>query len=104
MAKKPTINFVCQECGYDSPQWLGKCPECGSWNSMKEFRVSTATQKIVNSGSVAQQIKPQKLQDIVYQKESRIQTNYSELNNVFGGGIVRGSATLIAGDPGVGKS
>jgi DNA repair protein RadA/Sms len=104
MAKKPTVSFVCQECGYDSPQWLGKCPECGNWNSMKEFRVSTATQKIVNSGAVNQQVKPQKLQEIAYQEKSRIQTNYSELNNVLGGGIVRGSATLIAGDPGVGKS
>ena len=105
MAKKPTVNFVCQECGYDSPQWLGKCPECGSWNSMKEFRMNPATQKFVNNrGAVSQQIKPQKLQDIAYKEKLRIQTNYHELNNVLGGGIVRGSATLIAGDPGVGKS
>src|SRR6266567_3266811 len=104
MAKKATINFVCQECGYDSPQWLGKCPECGNWNSMKEFRMNPATQKIVNSGAVMQHVKPQKLQEIAYQEKSRIQTNYSEMNNVLGGGIVRGSATLIAGDPGVGKS
>src|SRR5579862_6475254 len=104
MAKKSTTSFVCQECGYDSPQWLGKCPECGNWNSMKEFHMSPATQKIVNSGMVAQSIKPQKLQNIAYQEKSRIQTNYSELNTVLGGGIVRGSATLIAGDPGVGKS
>ncbi len=104
MAKKPTVNFVCQECGYDSPQWLGKCPECGNWNSMKEFRMSTAAQKIANNNSVNQSVKPQKLQDIAYKEKSRIQTNYSELNNVLGGGIVRGSATLIAGDPGVGKS
>ena len=105
MAKKSIINFVCQECGYDSPQWLGKCPECGSWNSMKEFRMNPATQKIVNNRTgVEQQIKPQKLHEVAYQEKSRIQTNYSELNNVLGGGIVRGSATLIAGDPGVGKS
>jgi DNA repair protein RadA/Sms len=104
MAKKSTINFVCQECGYDSPQWLGKCPECGNWNSMKEFRISPAAQKIVNNGGSIQHIKPQKLQNIAYQEKSRIQTNYQELNNVLGGGIVKGSATLIAGDPGVGKS
>jgi DNA repair protein RadA/Sms len=104
MAKKSTTSFVCQECGYDSPQWLGKCPECGNWNSMKEFHMSPAVQKMVNSGVVSQTIKPQKLQNIAYQEKLRIQTNYSELNTVLGGGIVRGSATLIAGDPGVGKS
>lgn len=104
MAKKPTVNFVCQECGYDSPQWLGKCPECGMWNSMKEFRSNSATQKVINSGVTSQVVKPQKLQEIAYQDRSRIQTEYEELNNVLGGGIVRGSATLIAGDPGVGKS
>jgi DNA repair protein RadA/Sms len=105
MAKKPTINFVCQECGYDSPQWLGKCPECGSWNSMKEFRVTNSGMTAKNNVSTnLAQIKPQKLQDIVYQERSRIQTKYQELNNVLGGGIVRGSAMLIAGDPGVGKS
>src|SRR5258708_4128696 len=98
MAKKATINFVCQECEYDSPQWLGKCPEWGNWNSMKEFRMSAATQKIVHSGGVSQLVKPQKLHDIVYQEKSRIQTNYQELNNVLGGGIVKGSAILIAGD------
>src|SRR3984957_11428654 len=105
MAKKPTINFVCQECGYDSPQWLGKCPECGSWNSMKEFKISNASVK--NSSGMSTNLvqnKPQKLQEVAYQKTSRIQTKYDELNNVLGGGIVKGSATLIAGDPGVGKS
>src|SRR5581483_11496708 len=102
MAKKPTVNFVCQECGYDSPQWLGKCPECGNWNTMKEFKISNATVKTGSGLSTnLAQSKPQKLQDIVYKERSRIQTEYSELNNVLGGGIVRGSATLIAGDPGV---
>src|SRR5260221_80019 len=105
MAKKSTINFVCQECGYDSPQWLGKCPECGSWNSMKEFRVTNSGMTAKNNVSTnLAQIKPQKLKEVVYQERLRIQTNYQELNNVLGGGIVRGSAMLIAGDPGVGKS
>jgi DNA repair protein RadA/Sms len=105
MAKKPTINFVCQECGYDSPQWLGKCPECGNWNTMKEFRVTSGGLSARSSVSTnLAQIKPQKLKEIVYKETSRIQTEYQELNNVIGGGIVRGSATLIAGDPGVGKS
>ncbi len=105
MAKKPTVNFVCQECGYDSPQWLGKCPECGNWNTMKEFRITnsgSSTKSGVSNNLI--QINPQKLHEIVYKEKSRIQTEYQELNNVLGGGIVRGSATLIAGDPGVGKS
>lgn len=106
MAKKSIVNFVCQECGYDSPSWLGKCPECGTWNSMKEFTVSRSSGQSTKSGmsNVLVQNKPKKLQDIVYKETARIRSKYNELNNVLGGGIVRGSATLIAGDPGVGKS
>jgi DNA repair protein RadA/Sms len=105
MAKKTIVNFVCQECGYDSPSWLGKCPECGVWNSMKEFTVSRDRGHALNGlNNVLEQIKPKKLQDVVYKENLRIRSNFQELNNVLGGGIVRGSATLIAGDPGVGKS
>ncbi len=104
MAKKATVNFVCQECGYDSPQWLGKCPECGSWNSMKEFTIRNNVSRLATGSAVLEIAKPQKLQEIASQETSRIQTKYQELNNVLGGGIVKGSAILIAGDPGVGKS
>jgi len=103
---KITTSFVCQECGYDTTSWLGKCPECGEWNSLKEFKTQNANLKIQNSGGSLVNIdaKPQKLQDIVYKQSSRIQTDFTELNTVLGGGIVHGSVTLIAGDPGVGKS
>lgn len=105
---KSITNFVCQECGYDSPQWLGKCPECGMWSTMKEIRISSGPISSSSGGSristSLQSSIPQKLQNIVYQKTSRIWTEYAELNTVLGGGIVPGSATLIAGDPGVGKS
>ncbi|MGI8419966.1 MAG: DNA repair protein RadA [Candidatus Levyibacteriota bacterium] len=105
MAKKATLSFVCQECGYDSPSWYGKCPECGEWNTMKEMRFPKNKESTGGiNRSNATSAKPQKLQDIVYKENSRIQTEYQELNTVLGGGIVRGSATLIAGDPGVGKS
>src|ERR1700691_5676960 len=99
MAKKTIVNYVCQECGYDSPSWLGKCPECGTWNSMKEFTVSRNRDQNTKNGmsNVLVQNKPQKLQDVVYKEKSRIQSKYNELNNVLGGGIVRGSAILIAG-------
>src|SRR4051812_14689587 len=103
--KKPTINFVCQECGYDSPSWLGKCPECGAWNSLKEIKVRPqVTQSSKGLHVIAEYAKPQTLREIAYSEKSRIQTDYNELNTVLGGGIVKGSALLIAGDPGVGKS
>lgn len=107
MAKKARISYVCQECGYDSPAYLGKCPECGNWNTFKEFKdipVSSSTLKGSDSIVAGSDSKPQKLTEIVYSETSRIQTKFNELNTVMGGGIVAGSATLLAGDPGIGKS
>ncbi len=101
---KITTNFVCQECGYDTTSWLGKCPECGAWNSLKEFKTSNIKTKSSSGVSGFSGAKPQALKDIVYKEKSRIQTDFTELNTVLGGGIVNGSVTLIAGDPGVGKS
>lgn len=102
---KVTTNFVCQECGYDSPSWLGKCPECGEWSSMKEIRnVSMPNQSSGTHSLGLGDGKPKTLKEIVYKEKSRMETAYSELNTVLGGGIVRGSVLLIAGDPGVGKS
>lgn len=105
MAKKPKTSFVCQECGYDSPAYMGKCPECGAWNSFKEFRESKETSSrhgvsIVADGDAG----PQKLTEIAYKETLRTQTKFHELNTVLGGGIVAGSAILLAGDPGIGKS
>ena len=102
MKVKTKVSFVCQECGYDSPSWLGKCPECGVWNSLREFKSPR-----LSGGQVRvdkEQVKPQKLGDIAYTEKSRIRTEYNELNTVLGGGFVTGSVTLLAGDPGVGKS
>lgn len=105
MKTKTKVSFVCQECGYDSPSWLGKCPECGVWNSFKEFQTTRSQeQRIKNSMGAVVNAKPQKLNEIVYSEKSRIQTKYNELNTVLGGGIVAGSVMLLAGDPGVGKS
>lgn len=102
---KVTTNFVCQECGYDTTQWLGKCPECGAWNSLKEFHTTKNQEaRIKNQGADLESSIPQKLSSVVYKQTSRIQTEFTELNTVLGGGIVHGSVTLIAGDPGVGKS
>src|SRR5882724_6219788 len=101
---KTTTNFVCQECGYDTTSWLGKCPECGAWNSLKEFKTTNAPLS-GNPGLAANTaVKPQTLKEIVYSDKLRMQTKFAEMDTVLGGGIVSGSVTLIAGDPGVGKS
>ncbi len=103
--KKIKTSFVCQQCGYDSPAYLGKCPECGMWNTFVEFKQPSGA---IDGGSSwlgnLEQDLPQKLSDIAYKERLKIQTEFNELNTVLGGGIVAGSVTLLAGDPGVGKS
>ena len=102
--KKAIVSFVCQECGYESSAYLGKCPECGQWNTLKEFRVSNAKSSISKRG---ENNLPQTLVTIGEVKSTekeRISTGFKELDGVFGGGIVNGSVTLLAGDPGIGKS
>ena len=104
---KSKVSFVCQECGYDSPQFLGKCPECGEWNTLKEIKVEAS--KISDfgsdiSGSSNKILTPKTLKEINYKEENRFSTGFSEVDNVLGGGIVPGSVTLLAGDPGIGKS
>lgn len=106
MKSKTRITFVCQECGYDTPKFMGKCPECGMWNTLKQLSViSNQSLGKRNAGGIVESgDKPVKLGEVVFKNSQRIQTNLSELNTVLGGGLVLGSATLIAGDPGVGKS
>jgi len=105
---KTTISFVCQECGYDSPQWLGKCPECGNWNSFKEFRQDKNLARLQKTGNSSFptniDTKPKILKDITFAETNRIPTGFEEMDTVMGGGIVPGSVTLLAGDPGIGKS
>lgn len=98
--KQKTI-FTCQKCGAQSPKWLGRCPDCSSWNSMaEEVLVKSA------GGSVAggAQARPVPICDVPTQAEQRITTGLGELDRVLGGGIVPGSLVLIGGDPGIGKS
>jgi DNA repair protein RadA/Sms len=104
MAKKAQISFVCQECGYDTPSWLGKCPECGTWNSLKEIRGVSAPSSGSPISVIADNQPPRTLSQISYTEKQRASSGFSEMDMVLGGGIVAGSAILLAGDPGIGKS
>ena len=102
MAKSKTV-FVCNECGYESGKWLGKCPACGNWNTFFE-------QKIVeNKNSTLKAEKntnntPQKLDSYEAKETIRTSTGFDELDRVLGGGLVKGSLILFGGEPGIGKS
>lgn len=97
--------YVCQQCGYESTGWLGRCPNCGEWNTLVETVVSTGKGQDVK-GKKGRPIssKPIKLSDIKSTSAKRISTKISELDRVLGGGLVPGQAVLIAGEPGIGKS
>ena len=99
---KSSVSFVCQECGYESPKFLGKCPECGEWNTLKEFRVTSPQLKLQSQSP--QNLKAKKLSEVNYEEGKRLSTGFLEMDEVLGGGIVKGSVILLAGDPGVGKS
>jgi len=94
--------FVCQECGYDSPKWMGKCPGCDTWNKMVEETVTARQPALGSSGNSL--VLPKLIAEINCDDQFRIKTGIDEVDRVFGGGIVEGSLTLIGGDPGIGKS
>ena len=101
---KSSTSFVCQECGYDSPAYLGKCPECGEWNSIKEIKTGPINSSSRKTAREASNINPKTLKEIKYDVKERLLTSFSEMDGVLGGGIVHGSVILLAGDPGIGKS
>lgn len=99
--KKSTI-FFCQNCGHESPKWMGQCPACKEWNTFVEEPVAaTAVKSGITAGGLQ---KPAALSEISMQEEERLATGIGELDRVLGGGIVTGSLTLVGGDPGIGKS
>ena len=102
MKSKAKTVYVCQSCGTQSPRWMGKCPDCGQWNTMVEERVEK--QKDVGSSKRHDGAEPLLLGDIQARDEDRFVTKIGELDRVLGGGIVAGSVVLIGGDPGIGKS
>lgn len=106
MAKTKTT-FFCQNCGYESAKWLGKCPSCSEWNTFVEELVqkgTTSKNEWAPNSNGGRSNKPTSIKEITFQNEARFNTKDSELNRVLGGGIVPGSVVLIAGEPGIGKS
>lgn len=100
MAKAKGSVFFCGECGYESTKWLGKCPACGSWNTMLEQKKVSSVPSI-NNLAYAHAIP---LADVTTTASGRVSSGIGELDRVLGGGIVPGSVTLLGGDPGIGKS
>ena len=105
MAKAKKTAFFCQECGYESPKWMGQCPGCKQWNTFVEETVVTGQGKTAGVGNVVRKAAdPIPLSQVEIHEEERLCTGIKELDRVLGGGIVGGSLTLVGGDPGIGKS
>ncbi len=103
LTMKQHSTFICQQCGYQSSSFLGKCPECGEWNSLVETSVSAeAPGSQVDSSRYKEKLF--RLSDVKSLKMDRLSTGFSEFDRVLGGGVVKGSIILISGDPGIGKS
>ncbi|MFC0212852.1 DNA repair protein RadA [Paenibacillus chartarius] len=102
---KTKTKFACQECGYESPKWMGKCPGCSAWNTMvEEIETVVKTQGMFGGTLSRTKEKPQPIINIESSPEPRVLTDNKELNRVLGGGLVPGSLILVGGDPGIGKS
>ncbi len=97
-------SFVCQQCSFASPQWYGKCPQCGTWNSLVETVEEEV--KSIKSGATGPRhsIQVVKLSEVKHIEKNRLKSSFEEFDRVMGGGVVPGSVTLLAGDPGIGKS
>ena len=107
---KDKIAYVCDNCGQESAKWIGRCPNCGQWNTFKQIRiapdvgVSSAKTLVSHTFGAMKQNVPQALREVSSTKEIRVDMKDSELNRVLGGGLVVGSMVLIGGEPGIGKS
>ena len=102
MANRQKTVYVCSECGSETPNWAGKCPSCGAWNTLEEMRVEKGSTG--RSTAAARSAKPRKLEELEETEEIRFSTGISEFDRVLGGGAVLGSLILVGGAPGIGKS
>ena len=103
MAKARTV-YVCSECGYESPRWMGKCPDCGSWNTLTEQAAATAPEEKKLKRAPGLDAEATRVSEIPDETTERRGTGIGELDRVLGGGVVDGSLVLVGGDPGIGKS
>ncbi|MBQ8459433.1 DNA repair protein RadA [bacterium] len=101
---KVKSKWICQQCGYETAGYLGKCPECGTWGSLVEEVQSDLKPQNISPQGILNDSKPSLIKDIHIGEEVRVSTNISEFDRILGGGLVQGSLVLIAGDPGIGKS
>jgi DNA repair protein RadA/Sms len=103
-ASKTKTLYICNECGFESPKWYGKCPDCGDWNSFEEKTVSPASAKKPTATRNASKAEVFTLKEVGTTDDIRYDTGVGELNRVLGGGLVKGSLILLGGEPGIGKS
>src|SRR5580765_4036511 len=105
MAKIRT-QFICNHCGSVHPTWLGKCPDCGTWDALEEFKAPTpdARAQATQTGNIAQGAEALTLAQIDESESIRTPTGIGEFDRILGGGIVPGSVVLVGGEPGIGKS
>jgi DNA repair protein RadA/Sms len=103
MAKVKSV-FVCNECGYESAKWMGKCPACNAWNCFFEEKLSKGTSSGMSAGEKKKSATPLSLNKVSGSETTRMSTGFNELDMVLGGGIVIGSLVLLGGEPGIGKS
>ena len=101
--KNATVYF-CQNCGYESSKWMGQCPGCHEWNTFVEETIASGASGKNMKIHTGERKKPSVLSEISLEEEDRLSTHMKELDRVLGGGLVRGSLTLVGGDPGIGKS
>ncbi|MGI5058499.1 DNA repair protein RadA [Treponema pectinovorum] len=102
--KKSSTIYKCSECNYTQPTWLGRCPECGSWNTMEECLLDPNSVSHSFGLAATEKVKPVPLESVSSQENSRLVTQIKEFDRVLGGGAMKRSAILIGGEPGIGKS
>ena len=104
MAQKSKSVYICSECGYETPRWLGQCPNCNEWNTLNE-EIKTVVKEAAKKSLVgSNRGRAYPLARITADTGHRYNTGLKELNRVLGGGLVKGSVVLLSGDPGIGKS